>query len=82
MISFSQIMVLLQTQAFWTSVLGYKINGESIQFFELFGMLICFAAALVIITSETTVGKNELIITEGGHYDDQILRNRSYTDNS
>ena len=30
MISFSQIMVLLQTQAFWTSVLGYKINGEPI----------------------------------------------------
>ena len=45
-------------------------------------MLICFAAALVIITSETTDGENELIVTEGGHYDDQILRNRSYTDNS
>ena len=48
MISMSTSMVIVQTQAFWISIMGLIINKEKIFVFEIFGMLICFLAVVAI----------------------------------
>lgn len=44
----SLIMIIRQTNPFWTSLVAYKLLAEPILRFEVVGMLICFTAVIVI----------------------------------
>ena len=48
LIPFSLLVILFQTNPFWTSILSYLINGEKIYVVEAIGMVICFIAVIFI----------------------------------
>lgn len=52
LIPFSLLVILFQTNPFWTTILGYFINKEHIFAVELIGIIICFAAVIVIVTHD------------------------------
>jgi len=49
LISFSVLVILFQTNPFFTSILSYFVNSEQIFPIELIGMLVCFAGVIVIV---------------------------------
>ena len=51
MIPFSLMVILYQTSPFWTSIMGYFLNGEPLYTVEIVGMVLCFVA-IVAITLE------------------------------
>ena len=52
LIPFSLLVILYQTNPFWTSILSHFINGEAIRLFEVIGMIVCFIAVIVIATHD------------------------------
>lgn len=48
LIPFSLLVILFQTNPFWTSILSHFVNGEAIRPFEVIGMIVCFIAVIVI----------------------------------
>lgn len=48
LIPFSLLVILFQTNPFWTSILSYMVNGEKIYAVEAIGMVICFIAVICI----------------------------------
>jgi drug/metabolite transporter (DMT)-like permease len=50
----SLLMIIIQTCPFWTSVLGYFLNHEMLQRFEIIGMVIAFMGVLAISFSKPT----------------------------
>ena len=51
LIPFSLLVILFQTNPFWTSILSYFVNKEQIFFIEVVGMIVCFAAVITIVTN-------------------------------
>ena len=52
LIPFSLLIILYQTNPFWTSVLSFFFNNEPILPVELIGMILCFVAVVVIATND------------------------------
>lgn len=48
MIPFTLLVILFQTSPFWTSIMGYSINGEPLYMVEIIGMILCFVAVVAI----------------------------------
>ena len=48
LIPFSLLVILFQTNPFWTAALSHCFNGELVKIYEVLGMLICFAGVIVI----------------------------------
>ena len=51
LIPFSLLVILFQTNPFWTSILSFLVNGEQIHTVEAVGMVVCFAAVICIAVS-------------------------------
>lgn len=45
-------MIIYQTSPFWTSILAYFLNKESIQGFEFVGMVLCLLGVAGIALSK------------------------------
>ena len=61
----SIVMVFAQTSPFWISIIAFFFLNESIYPLEIFGMIVCFTAVIVIaITAEEK--ENDKNIDEGG----------------
>lgn len=52
LIPFSLLVIIFQTNPFWTSILSYFVNGENIRLVEIASMLICFICVLIIVDSD------------------------------
>ena len=53
LVPFSLLVILFQTNPFWTSILSFLINGEQIYLIEALGMVVCFFAVIAIcVTSQ------------------------------
>ena len=49
LIPFSVLVILFQTNPFWTSILSFFVNAEPIFAIELVGMIICFFCVVIIV---------------------------------
>ena len=58
MIPFTLLVILFQTSPFWTSIMGYKFNGEPLYTVEIVGMVLCFIAVVFITLDEKEEGED------------------------
>jgi len=52
MVSFSLIVIVMQTAPFFTAYIGFRLNGEPGYKLELAGMFLCFIAVIFMMRSE------------------------------
>ena len=52
LIPFSVMVILFQTNPFFTSILSYFVNREPIIPVELLGMVVCFISVILIVSVE------------------------------
>lgn len=86
LIPFSLLVILFQTNPFWTAALSHCFNGEKVKLFEVFGMLICFAGVIVIANNDESPVENlEMLDSETGEIappleeEEQVVKNASIT---
>ena len=53
LIPFSLLVIIFQTNPFWTSLLSFCVNGEKIRLLEILSMVVCFICVIVIVENDT-----------------------------
>ena len=51
LLPFATIQIVMNTQAFWTTLCGYLINGEMFMRIEMVGIVACFFGVLLMATA-------------------------------
>ena len=68
LIPFSLLVIIYQTNPFWTSLLSYFFNGEKVHAIEITSMLMCFIC-VIIIEENDQKHELELLDSSSGQFE-------------